>query len=178
MPGRFSPANERLPSKSGRSSSESGRSPSERTLVQRVDARRPANERSSPSDARPAKKPASGRSPSERTLVQRVDACRPVNERSSPSENARPANSGLDARLAINGRSPSDGLSPSDGRSPSEKSLTALLFKNAIQRQKWRLEGRRPEDAAELVLGASKVENHQFPPFNPCFIASMMYTCS
>ncbi|KOM43464.1 hypothetical protein LR48_Vigan05g106800 [Vigna angularis] len=94
MPGRFSPANERLPSKSGRSSSESGRSPSERTLVQRVDARRPMTlvpPRTSKwtfaqrTDARPAKnqqvdvRPANGRSSSEWTLIaQRTNVRRPA----------------------------------------------------------------------------------------------------
>ncbi|KOM50353.1 hypothetical protein LR48_Vigan08g118000 [Vigna angularis] len=145
MPGRFSPANRRLPSESGRSPSERmlvaqrERSSSEQwTFVQRVHARDPKV------DARLAR---------ERTLAQ-------LGHSSSELWTFVQRGQKVDARPAINGRS------PSDGRSPSEQ---AEMKKSG---------GRRPEDAAELVLGASKVENHQFPPSNPCFIASMMYICS
>ncbi|KOM37244.1 hypothetical protein LR48_Vigan03g062500 [Vigna angularis] len=67
-----------------------------------------------PEDAR---RLARGRSsPSERTLVaQREDTRRPASSGHSLSETTRPARGGC---------------------SPSEKSLTALLFKNANQRQR------------------------------------------
>ncbi|KOM25552.1 hypothetical protein LR48_Vigan118s000200 [Vigna angularis] len=69
-----------------------GHSSSEWTLIQRVDARRPANERSSPSDARPSKKPSkwtfAQRTDARRlarTLVQRTVDVRPTSARPSPT---------------------------------------------------------------------------------------------
>ncbi|KOM55127.1 hypothetical protein LR48_Vigan10g101900 [Vigna angularis] len=160
-----------------------GRSSSEWTLVAQ---RRSSRQEAQQVDARPAR---SGRSSSERTTRDPKEDARLARERTlaqlghSSSElwtfvqrgqkvDARPARSGRSSskdekwtlvQRSIDTRPATDARPANVRSSPNEKSLKALLFKNAIQRQKpkevWRGGDQRTLQSSSWVLPRWKITN-------------------